>query len=349
MNINFNKKCVWDVLNNSSIPIVLYGMGNGADKVLNEFKKRNINAYGVMASDDFARYQNYRGYIVKKLTDFEKELDEFIIALCFGSDLQNVIDHIYEINKKHHVLVPNVSLFGDEIVDNTFLEINKEKIESAYSLLYDEKSKEVFKKSLYFLYTGEIEVLKEIESSKNDALTLLELNDSERYLDLGAYNGDTIYEFLSQVSNYKEIIAVEPNPKNFQKLLTNINNLSNTYALNVAISDSIGTSFISKNSGRMACLSESGDIKINTTSIDELNKEHNFTYIKADIEGLESKMLTGAKKALQSKPKLRISAYHKPSDMWNLILQINKINKNYKFYLRKHQYIPLWDLNIYAI
>ena len=39
---------VWERLLQTRKPIVLYGMGNGADKVLDEFNKRNIKSiYGL--------------------------------------------------------------------------------------------------------------------------------------------------------------------------------------------------------------------------------------------------------------------------------------------------------------
>ena len=66
---DFDYPNVWTALEESSLPIVLYGMGNGADKVLGELERRGIRAAGVMASDDFARYQDYRGFIVKKESD----------------------------------------------------------------------------------------------------------------------------------------------------------------------------------------------------------------------------------------------------------------------------------------
>ena len=67
---------VWDFFKNTKKPIILYGMGDGADKVLNEFERLGIRAYGVMASDDFVRYQTFRGFTVKKLSDFEAELED---------------------------------------------------------------------------------------------------------------------------------------------------------------------------------------------------------------------------------------------------------------------------------
>lgn len=345
LNLEFSEKCVYERLKNSTLPLVIYGMGNGADKVLDKFSKYNIEIYGIMASDDFCRYQNFKGYTVKKLSDFENELDDFIVCLCFGSNLDDVMENIISISKKHTLLVPNVSLFGDEIVDDNFISENKEAILKAYERLYDDKSKEIFEKAFHFLYTGELKYLEGISSNRPDNIKLLSLNDNEDYLDLGAYNGDTIEEFLNEVNSYSSITALEPNIKNYNKLCENTNDLERIELINKGISNKTSLSHVSKSSGRMAHLGEEG-IEIETISVDELDK--NFTYIKCDVEGMEKEMLEGAKNTLSKKPKLCVSAYHKPSDIFNLINMICSINNEYKIYLRKEPYIPLWDLNIYA-
>ena len=79
-----NLTSVWDFFKNTEKPIILYGMGDGADKVLKVFDKLNIKPYGVMASDDFVRGQKFHGFTVKKLSQFENELSDFVIALCFA-------------------------------------------------------------------------------------------------------------------------------------------------------------------------------------------------------------------------------------------------------------------------
>lgn len=111
--MEINKDYIWNYLKNSDLPIILYGMGDGADKVLSAFKKYGITASGVMASDDFVRGQSFHEFTVKKLSDFENEYSDFIIALCFATQLPDVMQNIFEIAKKHKVVVPSVPAFGD--------------------------------------------------------------------------------------------------------------------------------------------------------------------------------------------------------------------------------------------
>lgn len=344
----FNDPNVWTALAKVELPIVLYGMGNGADKVLDEFNKRNIKAAGVMASDDFCRYQAYRGFTVQKQSDFEKTYGDFIVALCFGSSLPDVMSHIEAVAKRHPLLIPNIPVAGESIIDDDFIEQHHASIEQAYSLLADEPSKKVFKGALDFYYTGRLPYLKAIESGKDEAFFNILRLQNERYLDLGAYRGDTVDEFLHYSDRYEHITAVEPNPKNFQKLNEHIAPIQNADALNAGISDRIGKMKISKKAGRMPTLSDENGIEIEVTTVDALDLSP--TYIKVDIEGMESAMLTGAARTLQQhKPKLNLAAYHRSEDLFMLILQLHRINPAYKIYLRKHPYIPCWDLNIYAV
>lgn len=339
---------LWQKLACTNKPIILYGMGNGADKIINQLKKINIKIYGVMASDNFVRYQNFQGYTVKKLSDFEKELDDFLILLSFGSDLENVMNDIKKINENYHLLVPTVSLFGNEIVDDKFIVDNIEKINKAYMLLEDEKSKSLFTSLLQFMYTGELHFLS-LDSTTDEIYEILNLSDKESYLDLGAYDGDTVIEFIDHVNDYSYISAVEPNIKNYTKLKKNTEKYKNIEYINKGIEEKETEKYVIGKSGRMSYISDTGERKISTTSLDTLSKERKFTYIKADIEGMEEKMINGGKNTLSEKPKLRISAYHKPSDLFTLILKINDINQNYKFYLRKLPYIPAWDIMLIAI
>lgn len=345
---SFSYPNVWEALRQSQLPIVLYGMGNGADKVLDAFEKHHIKAYGVMASDDFCRYQDFRGFTVKKQSDFENELGGFIITLCFGSSLPDVVSHILEVAKAHTVLVPNVPVVGDVLTDEEFIAKYRNDIERAYNLLADNKSRSVFKGALDFYYTGRLEYLQEIESDKDEVFREILRLSNESYLDLGAYRGDTVDEFLHYCQSHRNITAVEPNPKNFQKLTEHIGDMENTSALNAGIADKITTMCISKKAGRMPTLGDGSGIEIPVTTVDEIDCQP--TYIKADIEGMESAMLKGATHTLKEcRPKLNLAAYHRTEDFFELILQLHEINPDYKIYLRKHPYIPCWDLNIYAV
>ena len=103
-----NLESVWHKLKNDGKPVVLYGMGDGADKVIKAFEQYGIQPSAVMASDEFVRGQSFHGFTVKKLSDIEDEFDDFNIALCFASQLSEVMNTIKAVARKHTTLVPSV-------------------------------------------------------------------------------------------------------------------------------------------------------------------------------------------------------------------------------------------------
>lgn len=347
LDFKLKNKSSWEKIKESGKPVVIYGMGNGADKVIDEFNRLEIPILGVTASDDFVRGQIFRGFTVKKLSEFG---GDFIIAVAFATCIPDVMNHIYSLCDRYRVIVPCVPVFGDEIFNREFVERNADKINAAYRLFEDE-SKRIFAGCVNFMFGGELETLKEITTEKEEVFNnILKLNSDESYLDLGAYRGDTVEEFLHYCGGeYESITALEPDRRTFKKLCAYLENIPRSTAYQKAIYSESKTIFFSSKAGRQSTISQKGE-EIETTTIDELCKDKNITYIKMDVEGAENEALEGAKATLENqKPKLNIALYHKSSDLFELPLKIAGINPKYKFHIRRHPYIPCWDMNLYCV
>lgn len=350
-NIFNNLTSVWTRLKTDNKPVVLYGMGDGADKVLRAFEHFSIKASAVMASDDFVRGQSFHGFKVKKLSEVEEEYGNFNIALCFASQLDDVMNTIKSVAAKHTTLVPSVPVFGENLFDDNFITENREDIETAYSLLSDGLSKKVYENVLKFYYTGELSLLDEITTDKNEAFNnILRLGNNEVYVDLGAYNGDTIDEFLHYCGgSYRKIIAFEPNPKNFAKLQAHCENLQNIDLWQLGAYNRNTVLSFNNKAGRNSAIAENGT-ETRVACVDSILCGISASYVKADVEGADFETLLGMKNTLQNfKPKLNFAAYHRFEDIFRLPILINRINPEYKIFLRHHPYIPAWDTNLYCI
>lgn len=345
-----NEKSSWEFLKDCSLPIALYGTGNGADRVIEESDKLGITVSHVVASDGFVRQRSFRGFPVKGISQLEEEIGDFIIALAFASPLPQVIDNIKSLTTRHTVIMPSVPIYGDNIFNKDFLKNNIDSIEKAYSLLCDEKSKQVFEHIIKFQITGKLDYCFNCETDKNEAFEILNLSENESFLDLGAYRGDTIKELLHYSKSYKKIVAVEPDKKTFKKLQNYCEALSNCITLNNAIWNESKELFFDTDKGRGSSAKNSGDSVFSVT-VDELREKYGtFTYLNIDVEGAEKEMLMGAHKTLsQDKPKLCMAVYHRSEDIFTLVNKINEINGDYKIYLRHHPHISFWDTNIYCI
>ena len=349
MDFEITSPSVWETLKNTTEPIVMYGTGNGADKVLDIFEEKGIEIAGVTASSTFVRSRAFRGFQVMPLSYFEERYENFTIIITFGTSIPDVMENIYKISEKHTVLVPVVPVTGTEIFDDKFLKTNTEGINKAYNLLADDFSKKIFAGYINFLYSGELSVLKEITTNEDEAfLNIVKLSNSETYVDIGAYRGDTVDKFLSYTEGrYNHIICAEPDTKSFKKLLLHCGELKNFEARNVAVADIDGEIGFSNVHGRQSAIG--GEKPTPCVTLPTLCGEIVPTYIKIDSEGCENEILSAGMEILKNhKPKLNI-AYHKCSDIFTLPILINKANPEYKIHLRHHPYIPAWDTLFYCI
>ena len=157
-------------------------------------------------------------------------------------------------------------------------------------------------------------VLKEWIKGRTDIKFLKYLAKKElNSLDVGAYKGVYTY-FISKYS--KKVFAFEPNPKSYKILKKTVN--KNVQVLPYALSDKSSFDFLKIPRGKKGYSNQGGSIrnvkldknfgklKVETKKIDDL-KLKNIGFIKIDAEGVELKVLKGAKKLIKKyKPTLLI-------------------------------------------
>lgn len=345
----FQDQSVWDYFKSCRMPVVLYGMGDGADKVIAAFERYGIEISAVMASDGFVRGQTFQGFRVKSLSEVEREFGDFAVALCFASQLPDVMAAIKSVASRHKTLVPSVPVFGDALFDGGFISNNIDSMNAAYALMADDLSRRVYENVLAFYHTGEISLLDGITTDKSEAFSLLNLGSNEVYVDLGAYNGDTIDEFLSHSGGaYRKIIALEPNAKNFEKLKAHCEGMERVELWPLGAWKENAVLTFNNKAGRNSAIAAEG-VRTRVAAVDSLLCGIRAGYVKADVEGADYETLLGMRKTLADKPKLNFAAYHRFEDIFRLPLLIRELNPDYRIYLRHHPYIPAWDTNLYCI
>ena len=83
------------------------------------------------------------------------------------------------------------------VSDMGILYENEEKLNTAYRLLDDNRSKDVFAGYIGFQFSGELPILDSITTDEDEAWSSLSLGAGETFVDIGAYRGDTVEKFLS--------------------------------------------------------------------------------------------------------------------------------------------------------
>lgn len=340
---------VWDTLSQSEKPLVLYGMGLGAEKIMAELAQRNMRADDIFASDEFVRGHSFKGYKVLKYSEVCEKYDDFNVVLCFASHIDEVIERIAAINSEHTVFAPDVPVAGGGLFTREYIAENEAKFDKAYSLLADKESKKTYRDILNFKVSGKIEYLLSSFCDKDKVYSdILKLKNDEEIIDLGAYDGDTIREFTKATNGkYRHITALEPDSKSYKKLIKSTDGMPNITALNMGAWSKKDMLIFSADAGRNSKLSSEGT-SIEVTDVDSLNLAP--TFIKMDIEGSEMRALEGAEKTIKTyTPKLYVCAYHRNEDLFALPLKIHELNDSYKIYFRHSKYIPAWESNFYCV
>ncbi len=341
------KKDLWLYLKEAQKPIVLYGMGNGADKIINVLESYGIKYQGVFASDGFVRKKLFHGLPIASYDELKEKFKDMIVLLCFGSSLPDVIENIKKIACEQELYAPEVPVIGKGLFTEEYYNKNKQAFDFVYSHLADEISKKTFLNIINYKLSGKIEYLFDCEVDENEPFNSFLRLKNELFLDLGAYNGDTVSDFIKKCPDYQKIVAVEPDIKTFKKLERNTEGLKNLKLINACVSNTCGFLAFDMRSGRNSALSPEGTM-LKSITVDSL--ETDFSYIKMDVEGEEVGAINGAKSTiLKAKPKMLISAYHRNDDLIKIPQTVLDIRNDYKIYIRHFKYLPAWDTNFYFI
>jgi FkbM family methyltransferase len=169
-----------------------------------------------------------------------------------------------------------------------------------------------------------------------------ELSGNEIFIDGGAYDGAIALDFVRRVNNnYDKIYAFEPDRINYQVARASLSAYPNVEVINAGLWRSGGELTFSAGLGQASHIDDNGANKVQTVSLDEMFRSSPDTewptFVKMDIEGAEHAAIEGAREIIDRKrPKLAISAYHKPEDIYDLPRLIHSINPDYKYALRHY-------------
>jgi FkbM family methyltransferase len=199
--------------------------------------------------------------------------------------------------------------------------------------------------------------------------SLYRIDDHEVFVDCGAYTGDTAEEVIRRNPSFSRIVAVEADPRNFDRLTKWIGTLEPSVAsiisaLNVAVGAKRGKLHFQASGDEGAKLATDGNVVVDCIPIDDLVSEASSTFgkieddmiceagptfIKMDIEGAELDALEGARRSIQThRPILSICVYHKQDDLWRIPLFIHTLAEDYRLFLRPHD-VDGWQLVCYAV
>lgn len=349
---------MWQTLKESTKPIVMYGMGNGADKILAVFSEKGIEVSDFFASDGFVRHQIFHGKTVMSYAEICEKYDDFIIVVSFGTQLCEVLANIYRLDGERELYIPDVPVVNDgELFDLGFFERHRDELERVCDMLADDLSKQTFCDVILYRLTGKLEYLRRHVVTSHEVMgRILDAKNYRYTADLGAYNGDSIrelYEFAPQLSR---VVAFEPDARTYKKLTAFSESVPyDVEVYNFAAWDKDVTLEFTAGGNRNSTLIGSDALKagakIKTVTASRLDSVYSgdCDYIKYDVEGAEYEAIIGSSQTIgRQHPQLLVSLYHRSEDLYCLPLLVRQMGYN-TLYLRRYEYVPAWDLNLLAV
>jgi FkbM family methyltransferase len=231
--------------------------------------------------------------------------------------------------------------------------LRKEEVLAAYHALADEPSRHEYVAQVSFRLTLDFDAMGDLQRPHYFAPDVYRLRSDEFLVDCGAFDGDTVQEFLRLTrGNFARIIAFEPDPMNWNRLAESLATLpaalrQKISAYRQCVSDQPGE-IAFEATGTDLAASGRGSNRVPTTTLDAVLQGERPTIVKFDIEGAELQALQGGTETLRRcHPVLAVSAYHYQSHLWEVPLNILEIHPEYNLYLRPHG-TEGWDLVCYA-
>jgi len=348
--------------------LVLFGAGNLGRRVLARLRQERIEPLCFADNNPGLWGSDIDGIKVLSPEDAAEKYGDraaFIVAICTHSG------HRFALTKKKltalncRKVISFVSFFwkySDSFLPDYYIDLphkiieNADSIKKAFNLLGDEDSQNTFLTQLKW------RIIENYDELPGSSITsqyfpddIFQLTSDEIFVDCGAFNGDTIKEFLQrQGESFGKIIAFEPDPLNFSALSKYVENFSSNLKNRVAVFQKavgLGESKLKFfGTGTPSSLvSERGDIEVDCIDLDHTLATCNPTYIKMDIEGAEIDALAGARRIIEKdRPVLGICVYHRQDHLWRIPLLISSLSNDYKIFLRPYS-DEGWELVCYAV
>lgn len=337
--------------------ILIYGAGSFGKEIYELFKRcnisvsafldRNAGAMGKICNTPVYTLENYPESRADKTVIFsivcDKEVRKKIISDIISSGFKEIIE-------AQSIRCMYVDFSADYNKETDYI---TDRIEKAYNLLSDSKSRDIFLNNIYSHLSGDYSGCGRNEDRMDNQYFPDDLGtemDYSVFVDCGGFIGDTVEAVLKR-HNPDKIISFEPFADNYRKLsevCENSESETEFILFNSAVSDRVSQQRFKTGTGS-GTVSDDGDIIVNTLSIDEAFHGIKPTFIKMDIEGSEISAIKGAEKTIRKyAPDMAVCVYHNIDHIWEIPLLIDSFQKGYKFYLRSYNSYTM-ETVIYAV
>jgi FkbM family methyltransferase len=341
-------------------PVLIFGTGSFGRSVARACAVSGIEVKAFIQTTPTAHTVD--GIAVRSWADFsEGEKDLPLLIGIFNRDTP--FDGLVALASSagfHRIVLPYdiYAQFGTELgwrywlSGPDLLQAHVNELNDIYELLADEESKNCleqlvkFRLGLNLSYSS----FAHREQQYFNSISLSRFKNSAiRYVDAGAYNGDSFLS-LREVHEVSAAYLFEPDPRNFAALVSNLQSVGYpALCLPVGLAKHHELLRFKGSLGEAGHLDPQGEDGIMTAPLDDLLQGKSVDFIKLDIEGAELDAFLGMKRVLSTQaPNIAVSSYHRPQDLWALLKFLSGRGLDFRFYFRQHAFNS-FDLVLYAV
>jgi FkbM family methyltransferase len=335
--------------------IVLYGAGGGFI-TFTKFVMERYNYQPTLILDlkftDVLRFQDVPSASPIGYKISPEKAEKTVVVITIGDPKlypeiyshleESGFTHIFEANDiyEYHLHYTSRDI---ETAGRAFFLERFEIIKHAFDLMSDDESREVFTSMLATHMRKSTHKIPSHPLSQQYFPQNVPLSKGyQRVINCGAFDGDTVRSLHRRYGKIQFLACIEPDPFNFRQLSSYLKKNGRDIA-SVIVSLPVGifhkTCSMRFGHGRSfnSSLDENGESLIQCVSLDDILPECAPTFINMDIEGAEVDGLIGCEKTIREHtPDLAICVYHSTDHLWRIPMQVAKINKKYRFYLRNY-------------
>ena len=333
----------FEIIRAQKLPLVIWGGGSMSHSVIGLCRKEGI-LFNACWIDNCTENETIHGLPVMELEELHKKFGRFNVVCGHSKyELAETIKKKYYFINEIYCLV-NVCYEQWNGITYDFVLRHADAYRETYEMLEDNRSRECMTAFLNCKVNEDYRFILPCCDEKASYFnnSFFQMEDNEDYVDVGAYDGDTIREFLQAVSSYSHIYALEPEEDSYQKLVKygNEHKLKNIqYFPYGSWNEDTVISFAQNQES--SGIDIDGQKKLQVYKLDTLLKGRKVTLVKINFLNGVEETLQGATDILrEQKPKLAITVGF---DQWGIIRipqTIKRINSYYKIYFRYAASMP---------
>jgi len=345
--------------------ILLVGIGGAAWWIMQGFQRCSIAIEGFIVTDPIYETEVFCCglplYKAESWSDLPDEKSNYAVVIGImnpGIDIGKIKE---DLQRQGWTNVQTFSEFARKLknefkINCCMLEdlnrnFDEEQIQNVYKLFLDTHSKNVFKEFINYC-SDLVETSDElIDPVPYYPASLPRWQKDLRIVDCGSYDGEAIKDAIKSDYSIDLAMCLEPDPSNYEKLISKLRDIENIICLPLAVSDQVeGIRFNARGTTGSRIDKENLGRFVQSVTLDCLLPNAKMNLIKMDIEGAEFPALLGARDFIaKSRPGLAISVYHLSGDLIRIPqLLFELLGDSYDYYLRRHSR-TIADTIFYAV